>query len=122
MLKDFMFQKINQVWFVPVIQGFIECSTSTFLGNDLNMVLISRRRFARSGTRFNARGIDEAGNVANFCETEMIILYNKAQMRFSHLQVRGSVPLFWNQKSKGARIALKDNLLTSRRSTHTSLL
>ncbi len=65
-----------------------------------------------SGTRFNARGIDEAGNVANFVETEMIILYNKGTMKFSHTQVRGSVPLFWTQKSKSARVSLKESLLT----------
>jgi len=48
------------------------------------VVLISRRRFAMSGTRFNARGIDESGNVANFVETEMIIVYNKGAMKFAH--------------------------------------
>ena len=47
------------------------------MAKNLDLVLISRRRFARSGTRFNDRGIDEAGNCSNFVETEMIIQYNK---------------------------------------------
>jgi hypothetical protein len=28
-----------------------------------------------AGTRFNARGIDEAGNVANFVESELVLEY-----------------------------------------------
>jgi len=38
-----------------------------------NMYLISRRSTYRSGTRFNHRGADHEGNVANFVETENII-------------------------------------------------
>ena len=37
-----------------------------------------------SGTRINARGIDESGNVVNFVETEMIILYNRGTIKFAH--------------------------------------
>ncbi len=32
--------------------------------------LISRRSIMRAGTRYNARGIDDTGNCANFVETE----------------------------------------------------
>jgi hypothetical protein len=45
------------------------------MGKDANAVLISRRRFEMAGTRFNARGVDEDGNTANFVETEMIVEY-----------------------------------------------
>lgn len=45
------------------------------MGKDANAVLISRRRFEMAGTRFNARGVDEDGNTANFVETEMILEY-----------------------------------------------
>ena len=58
-------------------------------------MLITRRSWARGGTRFNSRGVDVKGNVANYCETEQILL-TKNQC-FSHVQVRGSVPLFWKQ-------------------------
>lgn len=34
------------------------------------MFLISRRRHAMAGTRYNARGLDDDGNVANYVETE----------------------------------------------------
>jgi hypothetical protein len=45
------------------------------LKKEVNLVLISRRRFEMAGTRFNSRGIDEEGNTANFVETEMIVEY-----------------------------------------------
>ncbi|KAG6041285.1 hypothetical protein E4U41_005113 [Claviceps citrina] len=58
--------------------------------------LISRLSCRRAGTRFNARGIDDDGNVANFVETETIFC-SPAGTLFSYVQVRGSVPVFWEQ-------------------------
>ena len=42
-------------------------------GRDVQVALISRRSHLRTGTRFHARGIDDAGNVANHVETEQIL-------------------------------------------------
>jgi hypothetical protein len=36
----------------------------------MKIILISRRSRKRAGTRYNARGGDEDGNVANFVESE----------------------------------------------------
>ena len=36
-------------------------------------MLISRRSRFRPGTRYNVRGADELGHVANFVETEQIV-------------------------------------------------
>ena len=58
--------------------------------------LISRLSCRRAGTRFNSRGIDDDGHVANFVETETIFS-SPAGSLFSYVQVRGSVPLFWEQ-------------------------
>ncbi|CCM05549.1 uncharacterized protein FIBRA_07776 [Fibroporia radiculosa] len=58
--------------------------------------LISRLGWKRSGTRFNTRGVDDDGNCANFVETET--LFSTDQHCFSYAQVRGSVPLFWEQQ------------------------
>lgn len=58
--------------------------------------LISRLSCRRAGTRFNSRGIDDDGHVANFVETETIF-YSPGGTLFSYVQVRGSVPLFWEQ-------------------------
>ncbi|KAK2590304.1 Inositol-1,4,5-trisphosphate 5-phosphatase 1 [Conoideocrella luteorostrata] len=58
--------------------------------------LISRLSCRRAGTRFNSRGIDDDGHVANFVETETIFC-SPAGTLFSYVQVRGSVPVFWEQ-------------------------
>ena len=60
------------------------------------LTVISRLSCRRAGTRFNARGIDDDGNVANFVETETV-LWHPSSLCFSYAQVRGSVPLFWEQ-------------------------
>lgn len=60
------------------------------------LTLISRLSCRRAGTRFNSRGIDDDGNVANFVETETIF-WHPSGFCFSYAQVRGSVPLFWEQ-------------------------
>ena len=57
-----------------------------------------------AGTRFNARGIDESGNCANFVETELILEYPALSLVYSHVQVRGSLPLFWSQKLRSQKI------------------
>jgi len=49
-----------------------------------------------AGTRYNARGVDEEGNAANFVETEMIIECSYINTLYSHVQIRGSVPVFWS--------------------------
>ena len=60
------------------------------------MTLISRLSCKRAGTRFNARGIDDEGNVANFVETENVF-WSPSGVCFSYVQIRGSIPLFWEQ-------------------------
>lgn len=60
------------------------------------LTLISRLSCRRAGTRFNSRGIDDDGNVANFVETETVY-WHPANLCFSYAQVRGSVPMFWEQ-------------------------
>ena len=59
------------------------------------IVLISRRRYAKAGSRYLARGADDYGNVANFVETEQ--QFRCQGETFSVVQIRGSVPLFWQQ-------------------------
>lgn len=66
-------------------------------GHHVRLCLISRRSRYRAGTRYFRRGIDEDGHVANFNETEQILLVgpddNSVQLSF--VQIRGSVPVFW---------------------------
>lgn len=60
------------------------------------LTIISRQSSRRAGTRFNSRGIDDDGHVANFVETE-VVLWVAPGITFSYVQVRGSVPIFWEQ-------------------------
>lgn len=61
-----------------------------------NLTLISRLSCRRAGTRFNARGIDDDGFVANFVESETVYCHPSGPC-FSYVQIRGSVPIFWEQ-------------------------
>lgn len=60
------------------------------------LTVVSRLSCQRAGTRFNSRGIDDDGHVANFVETETIY-WSPTGVLFSYAQVRGSVPVFWEQ-------------------------
>ncbi|TXT12958.1 hypothetical protein VHUM_01359 [Vanrija humicola] len=65
----------------------------------LDVVIVSRRSRDRAGLRYQRRGIDDEGHVANFVETEMLVrarVQGKASL-FSFVQVRGSIPLKWSQ-------------------------
>jgi hypothetical protein len=70
MYKDLIDQKVDARWLTPVIQGYVGIQTGELAGRELKVALISRRSTQRSGTRFNARGIDDHGYAANFVETE----------------------------------------------------
>nr|ODN92411.1 phosphatidylinositol phosphate phosphatase [Cryptococcus depauperatus CBS 7841] len=90
---------------IPIIQGFCG-SLPIFNGGSLNgtppmasLGLISRLSWKRAGARFRTRGIDDDGQVANFVETEVLMALEDKVM--SYVQVRGSVPLFWEQPSQG---------------------
>ncbi|MBW0506174.1 hypothetical protein O181_045889 [Austropuccinia psidii MF-1] len=100
-----------------IMQGFVE-STTVRLPQDLkgnsnsldeiidlkdppsiNFGLISRRSVSRPGFRYQRRGIDLNGSVANFVETEFVLEHHESQnpLFWSFVQIRGSVPLFWSQ-------------------------
>lgn len=89
------------------IRGFVLTATISAAGSPLkrlksnypsNLTVLSRLSCRRAGTRFNSRGIDDDGNVANFVETETV-LWHPSGLCFSYVQVRGSVPIFWEQNT-----------------------
>jgi phosphatidylinositol 4-phosphatase len=45
----------------------------------------------------NRRGIDVNGHVANFVETEQLLISEETGHKTSYVQLRGSIPLFWKQ-------------------------
>ena len=88
-----------------VIRGFAQTidvpassvpQKKSFTESPTHLTVISRLSCSRAGTRFNTRGIDDDGNVANFVETESIF-GTASGISFSSVQLRGSVPTFWEQ-------------------------
>jgi hypothetical protein len=119
MMRDFIDAGLHE-FILPVIQGWVQASRfyvpptqdptgvsieksvkspvpagHADLGppnTPVDIVLISRRSRDRAGLRFQRRGIDEDGNVANFVETEMIVRI-KVEGKwsiFSFVEIRGS--------------------------------
>lgn len=105
---------------LPVIFGMMRITNSQVKSTPLTFILITRRSRHRAGTRYLTRGIDEQGHVANFNETEQIVIVNDGVgglggfaggdgMRngkigsnsnhdlqiMSYVQTRGSVPVYW---------------------------
>lgn len=63
----------------------------------VTLTLVSRLSCMRAGTRFNSRGIDDDGHVANFVETETVVWdpcpgSQSGSLGFSYCQIRGSIP------------------------------
>ena len=85
---------------LPIINGYVKGEYVQIGDKNFDYILISRRDKRRTGTRFNTRGLDDQGNAVNYVETEQIVSYwdNNAFTIFSHLQIRGSIPLIWQQK------------------------
>ncbi|CAG9533964.1 unnamed protein product [Cercopithifilaria johnstoni] len=82
-------------WLLRMICGAV-IICQVYVGQQrATIALISRLSCERVGTRFNVRGIDDDGHVANFVETEQIITLGSDEI--SYVQIRGSVPLFWEQ-------------------------
>lgn len=107
-------------YILPVIFGMLEIHPTTFKGTPLTIALITRRSRYRAGTRYFTRGLDDQGHVANYNETEQILILNdsttglsgfagsadpswqrstagegKDMQILSYVQTRGSVPAYW---------------------------
>ncbi|KAB5589340.1 Recessive suppressor of secretory defect protein [Ceratobasidium theobromae] len=90
---------------LPVLYGSFDIRPAKINSSSFLFCLISRRSRFRAGTRYFARGIDTQGNVANFNETEQLVLLAPSSSSlsgshpevFSYIQIRGSVPLFWTE-------------------------
>ncbi|TFK92292.1 hypothetical protein K466DRAFT_659372 [Polyporus arcularius HHB13444] len=102
---------------LPIMQGFFQMS-SFHLAREpvaseegdsvlVEYMVISRRSRDRAGLRYQRRGIDDDANVANFVETETVMRVEREGLSnvFSHVQIRGSIPLFWNQQAMALKPA-----------------
>jgi len=108
--RDFIEQGLH-AYVLPIAQGYVQASTFNIpitpaVTDDeppapipVDIVLVSRRSRDRAGLRYQRRGIDDEGHVANFVETEMMVrakAFGKVSL-FSFVQIRGSIPLKWSQ-------------------------
>lgn len=66
---------------------------------DLKLTVVSRRSTERPGLRYQRRGINGSGEVANFVETEFLIECEREGTRHvgAFVQTRGSIPVYWSQ-------------------------
>eukprot|EP00931_Biecheleriopsis_adriatica_P057882 TRINITY_DN34374_c0_g1_i2.p1 TRINITY_DN34374_c0_g1~~TRINITY_DN34374_c0_g1_i2.p1 ORF type:complete len:937 (+),score=214.59 TRINITY_DN34374_c0_g1_i2:694-3504(+) len=110
--EPFLRQGVRERWFTPVMQGFVQLrdlpgSRGT---QPLQLLLIARRSSRHAGTRYNARGIDDEGEVANWIESEMLAKVSAVSGAKEHwlslTQVRGSAPVFWEQKSSASTLTV----------------
>ncbi|XP_075515278.1 phosphoinositide phosphatase SAC7-like isoform X1 [Primulina tabacum] len=82
-------------YLLPIMQGSFQNFQTAIVKDILDVTLIARRCTRRTGTRMWRRGADSDGFVANFVETEQIMQLNGYTASF--IQVRGSIPLLWDQ-------------------------
>ncbi|XP_025977987.2 synaptojanin-2 isoform X1 [Dromaius novaehollandiae] len=82
-------------WLLKVICGVVDIRTVYASHQKAKACLISRISCERAGARFHIRGVDDDGHVSNFVETEQTIYLDDDISSF--VQIRGSVPLFWEQ-------------------------
>lgn len=82
-------------WLLKVICGVVTIRTVYASHKQAKACLISRIGCERAGARFHIRGVNDDGHVSNFVETEQTIYMDDGVSSF--VQVRGSVPLFWEQ-------------------------
>lgn len=82
-------------WILPILRGYIELFLIIVQKQLFEYCLISRRSRFMAGTRYKTRGVDYFGHVANYVETEELVTIQAN--KFSFVQIRGSVPLIWEQ-------------------------
>ncbi|XP_061818830.2 synaptojanin-1 isoform X4 [Nerophis lumbriciformis] len=82
-------------WLLRLMCGGVEIRTIYAGHRQAKACIFSRLSSERAGTRFNVRGTNDDGQVANFVETEQAIFLDDRVSSF--IQIRGSIPLFWEQ-------------------------
>ncbi|XP_061557894.1 synaptojanin-1 isoform X1 [Phycodurus eques] len=113
-------------WLLRLMCGGVEIRTIYAGHKQAKACVFSRLSSERAGTRFNVRGTNDDGQVANFVETEQAIFLDESASSF--IQIRGSIPLFWEQPGiqkktlKGVLLHLNDNRQADRRHDNPHLV
>ncbi|XP_024982162.1 phosphoinositide phosphatase SAC8 isoform X2 [Cynara cardunculus var. scolymus] len=123
-LEELIENKLDE-FIVPLLQGSFQMGRLKLNNLTSTITLISRRCARRLGTRMWRRGANLEGDTANFIETEQLLEYEG--FRSSFLQVRGSIPLLWEQivdlsyKPRLAVIEHEDTSMVVKRHFHDLL-
>lgn len=107
MVQDFISAGAHSL-VLPLMQGYFQTTSLPLSEPDLTaqLLIISRRSRERPGLRYQRRGVNGEGQVANYVETEQVLLVRRAGQEggdgaqshlFSFVQFRGSIPLYWSQ-------------------------
>ncbi|KAG8063797.1 hypothetical protein GUJ93_ZPchr0003g17765 [Zizania palustris] len=94
LLEELIEAKVDE-FIIPLIQGSFQTAQFTLKDAPIRITLFSRRCNRRLGTRMWRRGANLEGATANFVETEQLAEYEGLMSSF--IQVRGSIPLLWEQ-------------------------
>ncbi|XP_039832341.1 phosphoinositide phosphatase SAC8-like isoform X2 [Panicum virgatum] len=94
LLEELIEAKLDE-FIIPLIQGSFQSAQFTLKDRPVRITLFSRRCNRRLGTRMWRRGANLEGATANFVETEQLVEYEGLTSSF--IQVRGSIPLLWEQ-------------------------
>ena len=86
-------------WCVPLLHGWYGQRECAIFGSNMRIMLIARRSRHSAGTRYLKRGVTHSGKVGNEVEVEQIVAREDAGQVSSHVQVRGSIPVFWAQEA-----------------------
>ncbi|XP_054783870.1 phosphoinositide phosphatase SAC8 isoform X4 [Prosopis cineraria] len=94
LLEDLIEYKLDR-FVIPIVQGSFQTAELKLKDSHATIMLVSRRCTRRLGTRMWRRGANLEGDTANFIETEQLL--ETGEFMSSLLQVRGSIPLLWEQ-------------------------
>ncbi|XP_061348826.1 phosphoinositide phosphatase SAC8 isoform X1 [Gastrolobium bilobum] len=94
LLEELIESKLDR-FIMPLVQGSFQVAELKLKESCATVTLFSRRCTRRLGTRMWRRGANLEGDTANFIETEQLLEIE--EFRSSSLQIRGSIPLLWEQ-------------------------
>jgi hypothetical protein len=95
----FLRSELGGAWTTPLIHGFFRQVTFSVLAAvRVRLTLLARRSRVFAGARYLKRGANSEGAVANDVETEQIVEDDRGACS-AFLQLRGSVPARWTQRT-----------------------
>lgn len=95
--RSFINKRLDD-YVMVVIRGNVAIAEGQHLPEsrkECELAIISRLSCMRAGTRYNARGVNDNGDVGNFVESEQILITDNRVSSF--VEIRGSVPVFWEE-------------------------